>query len=79
MLSENGRNILGNTFIRIERSGKIIDSEWDIMCRGNAVDSGSIHIPDAMEVESRNVREALDNVRAEQAAFRAARKNPPSQ
>jgi len=79
LVSVVGRRILGNSFVRIDRSGKIIKPQRDNMGSDRwrkEVDSGSIHIPDAIEVGFRNVREAVDNVRAEQVAFRAAQQNP---
>ena len=54
--------------MRIDRSGKIVKCRRDIMAigKGKEGDLDSISIPNVAEVGLRNVRQAIDNVRAEQ-------------
>jgi hypothetical protein len=73
-LSRNGRNIIGNVFARIDRSGRIVKTKWDTERERNGLvqlDSESLTFDGPLELARRDIEGAISNVRAEEEASRA--------
>jgi hypothetical protein len=81
-LSRTGRNIIGNVFTRLDRSGKIVKTKWDIERERKGLvqlDSESLTFDDDLSIAHRNLKAAISNVKAEEKEFRAAHKSGSSQ
>jgi hypothetical protein len=77
-LSRAGRNIVGNFFTRIDRSGRIVKTKWDIERERKGLvqldlETLTFENLDSVELNRRNIKEAVDNVRAEEEESKTAR------
>jgi len=72
-LSRAGRNILGNTFTRIDRSGRIVKTKWDKEREREGLvqlDNDILLFENPLELSRRNIKGAVANVQAEQQEYR---------
>lgn len=77
-LSRKGRNIIGNVFARVDRSGKIVKTKRDIEKERKGLvqlDSESLTFDDDLSIAHRNLKAAISNVQAEEGESKAARKS----
>lgn len=77
-LSRAGRDIVGNFFTRIDRSGRIVKTKRDIERERKGLaqlDSETLTFEnlDSVELNRRNIKQAVDNVLAEEEESKIAR------
>ena len=82
LLSGAGRNIVGNVFARVDRSGRIVKTKSDIERERKKLvqmDSKPLNLNNELAVTHQIIDRALSNVRAEEEEFRTDRKSQSSQ
>lgn len=82
LLSGAGRNIVGNVFARVDRSGRIVKTKSDIGRERKKLvqmDSEPLNLDNELAVTHRVIDRALSNVRAKEEEFQADRKSQSSQ
>jgi hypothetical protein len=78
LLSGTGRDIVGNVFARVDRSGRIVKTKSDIGRERKKLvqmDSKPLNLNNELAVTHQVIDRALSNVRAEEEEFQADRKS----
>lgn len=82
LLSGAGKNIVGNVFARVDRSGRIVKTKSAIERERKKLvqmDSKPLNFDNELDVTHRAIDRALSNVRAEEEEFQADRKSQSCQ